>query len=401
MAPAVSLPRLQPPSHPQLQRGPKYPTKKVQTPRTAVVLHLKRTWRKGALQLASFFLQEGSQPNPSPKHWQGHTQTLTQEKTSRTGGSGGSSCPPTAPPNHAARLWGAHTERAALAPGHHKKKKKKRGKRGQGRGECPPAPLPTGALGNGAAEKFGDRLQRASSELKSCSCSGQKPGSQSRISPLEGSEPRGASYVSESKAAAHGAIQATQAGRRSANKQREPKSTSGSGGGKEFSALEGGCDLGRPGKECGDVRQANRLDKLFMGNLFAPLYAWERRRGSSTEGWAGAGGSRARGNLGFGWGGMLVESLAWCLGREQQRNNGGWGCPAGKRAPAGPTPARGRHGSIGARCHSGDGQGQHPACPAASSLPPETTPAVLTTPQAVPHHPHPHPDTQSWEPPRF
>lgn len=139
MAPAVSLPRLQPPSHPQLQRGPKYPTKKVQTPRTAVVLHLKRSWRKGALQLASFFLQEGSQPNQSPKHWQGHTRTLTQEKTSRTGGSGGSSCPPTAPPNHAARLWGAHTERAALAPGHHKKKKKKGGK---GDREGASAPLP-------------------------------------------------------------------------------------------------------------------------------------------------------------------------------------------------------------------------------------------------------------------
>lgn len=49
------------------------------------------------------------------------------------------------PPNHAAHLWGAHPERAAPVPGHHKKKKT--GRWGWGRGECPPAPFPMGASG--------------------------------------------------------------------------------------------------------------------------------------------------------------------------------------------------------------------------------------------------------------
>lgn len=103
--------------------------------------------------------------------------------------------------------------------------------------------------------------------------------SQTRFSEPSGSGTHRASFMSASKAITIGALHIMHANRWLANKQSEPKITSGSNRGKEFSALKEGCDplVGSLRKECGDVGQGSILAQLFTRNY------WPRSTGGRRK----------------------------------------------------------------------------------------------------------------------
>lgn len=355
-----------------------------------MALHLKRTWRKGALQLASFFLQEGSQPNQSPKHWQGHTQTLTQEKTSRTGGFGGSSCPQTT-----LHICGVLTLREQ--PRSQDTTKKKKQADGAGEGASAPLPLfpwePPGR-GNDAAEKFGDRLQKASSELKAAAARGKNPVLRAAARPSRGQNPaERATCPNQRRLRSEPSKQHRRADGLQTNRASQKAPAEAAGGRNSPRWKEVVIWAGRGRNAVTFVKLIDEINYSWV--IVCPALRMGEMQGKQHRGLGGSWRlqSPRKPRFWVGWDAHGKPCLVLSPGREQWRNNGGWGCPAGKRAPAGPTPARGRHGSIGARCHSGDVQGQHPACSAASSPPRGHTccpqhPAGCPTPSpSPPRHP--------------